>query len=291
MRIFAIGIVKDERDVIGYTLEAALEWADAIHIVDNGSTDGTLDVLAGMRSDHPHRISFHQTTAPYTNALRTEAVDHLYAGAAAGDWWGLLDADEIYLDSPRTFLSGVSSACGIVQSASIQFYLTEHDLNAGVLTQTWSPEDSRYCLMNWSEARFVRHQTGVPWTDKWPDNTDQLTVCPDRIRLLHYQFRTPAQTQRRVLTRRRTTDGFRHEKREVWTQRGISPSDIMFTGIDLPEDEMWKARVVRSDALLRYDPAAPPEDTRHLPQLPGRPSLTPARIVQGVRSRLRRLFK
>lgn len=44
-KIIACMVVKNEVDIIEYTLEQALKWADYILVLDNNSTDGTTDVI------------------------------------------------------------------------------------------------------------------------------------------------------------------------------------------------------------------------------------------------------
>lgn len=273
MRILCAGIVFNERDVLPYTLDSAIRWADKIHILDNGSTDGTTEVLEEYSRRYPELLSYHRDSAPNTQATRTRAVHRLMDQAEEGDWWGLLDADEIYLDEPRKFLSAVEGDCSIVQAASIQFYFTDRDIEQWETNYNqWSPERSSFYLMNWSEARFVRHQPGVRWVYKWPDDFGLLKTCSRRIRLLHYQYRTPPQMLARIDSRRSTPESFIHEKEVVWTPRGLHSSDIPYGGQKLDADDAWKARVVCAAALKRYYPDYSPEvDDTLLPPLPASP--------------------
>ena len=48
MKIFAISIVKNEADVIEQNLKEAELWADKIFILDNGSTDGTWEIIQSL---------------------------------------------------------------------------------------------------------------------------------------------------------------------------------------------------------------------------------------------------
>lgn len=51
MKIFAIMLVKNEADIVGYVLKEAEKWADKIFIIDNGSTDGTWEIIQSMRNE------------------------------------------------------------------------------------------------------------------------------------------------------------------------------------------------------------------------------------------------
>ena len=51
-KIHAICLVKDEDDIIAYTLEKALVWADYIYVYDNGSTDRTWEIVQNLSKKH-----------------------------------------------------------------------------------------------------------------------------------------------------------------------------------------------------------------------------------------------
>lgn len=51
MKIFAIMLVKNESDIVGYVLKEAEKWVDKIFIIDNGSTDGTWEIIQSMRNE------------------------------------------------------------------------------------------------------------------------------------------------------------------------------------------------------------------------------------------------
>jgi glycosyltransferase involved in cell wall biosynthesis len=292
MRIHCYSMVRNEADVLGFTLDAALAWADSIHVCDNGSTDGTLELIQEYSANYPDIVSCHQVLEPFSEALRVEGVRRLWDRAAEGDWWCLLDADEVYVNDPRVFLKGVGRKYGKVESASIQFYLTEHDVarfDAG--ERDWRPEHATHYLMNWSEARFVRHQPSVPWTGRWPENMRWLYPAPERIRLLHYQYRTPWQVNRRIRSRHKTPSSFQHEIADVWVPRGLTAADVHRSDLPVSPEELWKTRVVKAEALRRYDPKHPPEvDERLLPPLP-QPNRGLTRIRRGMTRRIKSLLR
>jgi hypothetical protein len=290
VQIHCFSIVKNEVDVLGFTLNSALEWADFIHVCDNGSTDGTLELIHEYSARYRGIISYHQVLKPFQNSLRSEAVRRLWHRASVGDWWCLLDGDELYVDHPKVFLADVGEKYGKVQSASIQFYLTEHDvIRYSDRAFRWNPSYSTHCLMNWSETRFVRHQPRVTWPGRWPLNINRLQPAPKRIRLLHYQYRSPQQINERIRSRQ-TATSFRHEKMESWVPDGLTEADLYRSdALSLPED-LWRTRIIKAEALRRYDPNDPPEvDERLLPPLP-QPISSLSHIRQAAKQRLRNLL-
>ncbi|WP_165230199.1 glycosyltransferase family 2 protein [Aquisphaera insulae] len=94
-RIVAISSVKNEIDIIEPFVRHALTFAERIVVADNGSTDGTLDILRALeREGLPLTIVEDPSAGKYlsqrmTRLMREFAVDQLGA-----DWILPLDADE-----------------------------------------------------------------------------------------------------------------------------------------------------------------------------------------------------
>lgn len=51
MKIFAIMLVKNEADIVASVLKDAEKWADKIFILDNGSTDGTWEIIQSLKNE------------------------------------------------------------------------------------------------------------------------------------------------------------------------------------------------------------------------------------------------
>jgi hypothetical protein len=84
-------------------------------------------VLA-LAASKPRIVPFRTESAPCDNNLRRFPFAHYRHRSQTGDWWCQLDADEIYIDSPRDFLADVPPNCDTVWSASFQYYFTDDDL-------------------------------------------------------------------------------------------------------------------------------------------------------------------
>jgi glycosyltransferase involved in cell wall biosynthesis len=255
VNIFCLCLVRDEADIIGHTLDAALRWARAIFVCDNGSTDGTWDVLQDYAKRHPQVVLVEREYGLYSHALWGKLANNFLEDAKEGDWWCRLDADEIYIDDPRRFLAHVAACDQVVFSASVHYYFTEIDLakyeqNPASYSEQWKPGRLRYYLTNWSEERFVRHVPGVEWQDGWPSGFWQMWSAPKRIRLQHFQYRSPPQIQRRLETRLTNNDGFFvHERKAVWVPRGLREQDLIGPRQTITNQELWRTRIVRADAL------------------------------------------
>lgn len=88
MTTFGVGMFKDEADIAGHTIEHMLGQVDDIIVIDNGSTDGTREILAEFPITviDDNGIAYHQS----------DRMNRLAAQAAAdgADWVVPFDADE-----------------------------------------------------------------------------------------------------------------------------------------------------------------------------------------------------
>ena len=267
--IHGLCLVKNEADVIAQTLHAASRWCDHIYVFDNGSSDGTWEIVQQIARDLPAVVPFKSDGKPFTDSLRGEILRHYRSRARAGDWWAIIDADEFYIDDPRAFLAQVPDRFRAVWPQIYSFLFTDIDANA------WRQDPSRYApelplderlrhyvLGDYTELRFFRHEpalTDVPG--------DLRPIYPERIRLRHYGYRSPDQIRIRLETRREPMlrGEFIHEKRSNWLPGGeAAPGPA--SAADLPRG--WQERIVPHgeclvdsgpDSLLPPLPWTPPE--------------------------------
>jgi len=217
MKLHGICLIKNEFDILRYSMREAARWFDRIYIYDNGSTDGTWELAQELAKELPQMVIFKRDERPYRDCLRHEVFNSHRHEASVDDWWCRLDADEVYIDNPREFLAAVPRRHHVVWSVHLQFQLTEEDL------ARFSPEDEvavpeftaaslpRCYVANASEARFFRHRPGLEWPadGSWPRHMGLVT--PKRIRLRHLQYRSPGQIQRRLDTRAlAVASGYQH---------------------------------------------------------------------------------
>ncbi|HFO5473473.1 TPA: hypothetical protein ACHJ93_005548, partial [Escherichia coli] len=95
---------------------------------DNNSTDGTTDVIKKMSELEQKIIFWGGYGGPFRDSLRAVIYNDYYYLCNDGDWWCRLDADEVYIDNPREFLSSMDESIDHVYSASFQYYLTKRML-------------------------------------------------------------------------------------------------------------------------------------------------------------------
>lgn len=293
MNIRCICLVRDEVDVLGHTLDGALRWAHTIYVIDNGSSDGSWELLQAYTKRYPQVVLVGRDYGGFRNSLRGEVVNSVIRDAKKGDWWCRLDADEIYVDNPREFLPRIAPPEKIVWSVSIQYYFTDVDLAAyerdpSEYVERWKPERLRFYQANWSEPRFVRHVPGMEWSDEWPRGFYQMRAARERIRLRHYQYRSPPQIEQRLRLRLQTAKGFQHEKTQGWLVGGLRKEDLAFPDVAVTDPEPWRSRVIRAVALDQDDGKGEYRlDWALLPRMWGRESLL-RRALLDIRQRWQR---
>lgn len=89
-RIVGIVLVKDEDLFVETAVRNALDFCDEMVLADNGSSDGTVEILERLAEEHPHKLRLHPVADP------SESHDLIkdYAGRPA--WVFGVDGDELY---------------------------------------------------------------------------------------------------------------------------------------------------------------------------------------------------
>jgi glycosyltransferase involved in cell wall biosynthesis len=201
-RIRCICVVKNEADIIGHTLSCAKEWAHRIYVLDNGSTDGTWEIVQGMRGDDVI-VPFKRDEAQFRDSIRSEVFNAFVHEADRGDWWCRLDADEMFCECPGAVIQSLEPHESVLWGIALEYYLTQEDINA--VEHATSIERIlsaiRYYKIEHTELRFFRHHPRLRWDSRqnWPRMIGP--VASRRILYRHYKYRTPEQIQARIHAR------------------------------------------------------------------------------------------
>jgi hypothetical protein len=266
MRIHGLCLVKNEGDVLHETLISALHWCDHIYVFDNGSDDGTWELVNELAKQYLQIVPYKQDDVLYSNGLRADIFNAFRSNAGPQDWWCGLDADEFYIDDPRIFLAKIPDRFQTVWSASLNYYFTDRDASSYhqdpvKFLETPLQQRLRYYLNNWGELRFFRHSDDIVWTRNqggYPLALFTAPAYPVRIWLKHFQYRSPEQIGRRLRTRRAAMEastGFWHEVKPNWTTTIATKRDAPLDFEDSrPEfaGSRWEERIVPA-ASLDYD--------------------------------------
>ena len=257
MRIHCIFLVKNEIDIAVECLNAALEWCDYIYVFDNGSIDGTWEAVSRLSETSKKIILYTYDDCPFADGLRGQVFNHYCVGSEIGDWWCALDADEFYIDDPRMFLQKIPRRYSAVSAASFQYYFTDKDLERYTRDPSAYADSvpvnmkCRYYINNWGEIRFVRHTKNMVWKSDtcWPASVGRY--YPVRIRLQHFQYRSPGQIQKRLDTRREAIaqGKFSHERIDGWSDYVTRDGRNKPRRIEAEDTFHWRSRIVSADRL------------------------------------------
>lgn len=198
MLVYATMCVKNEADVVGGVLERALSWADRVFVVDNNSDDGTGDIVRRFDGRVEVLATFFGEFQEGLKSIPFNWVNNSRRHPRP-DWWCVMDADEVYLDNPRTFLQEVPDRFGRVCTNTIEF------LGLAPQGDPLVPLSyAEYVPLDWSESRFFRNTASLRWCS-YSDNGPRGVgaTYPRRIHTFHFPFRSREQIERRLLVRNR----------------------------------------------------------------------------------------
>ena len=240
-KIYSICVVKNEADIIEHCLREAAKWSDYIYVYDGESTDGTWEKVLAMQSETI--IPWKRHDKVFHDCLRGEVYNAFKHQASLDDWWCRLDADEFYVDSPREFLKKVKPYHHVVWGIAIDYYLTYENNDSLDFTQPIPqllPQLKHYQVEH-SEAKFFRHRSGLVWHDEHAALPKHMGVVnKERILYRHYKYRTPAQIQTRLDTRRES----KARGSQRWS-RAIAKhwKDVLINGKESSYDDQTKYHI------------------------------------------------
>jgi hypothetical protein len=248
MRIHGLCLVKNEADIIEQTLRVAAGWCDWIYVLDNGSSDGTWERVCSLAAELPAIVPYKQCSRPYTHNLRSEVFRYFAPCAREGDWWCILDADELYIDDPRDFVASVDPCYKAVWAQQYNYLFTDRDLVAyrqnPELYDPSVPVQQKfryYTVACGSQLRLFRHSNALTGIS----NDALFPVYPRRIRIKHFMYRSPEQIRTRLRTRHEPMQrgAFVHERQVHWS---VGADNIPHSEQRVDPAELWMSRVTDS---------------------------------------------
>lgn len=203
MSVYAVGIVKDEADVIEGTLRhLASEGIDGIVVADNLSTDATNEILYRVADDLPCPVEvLEDHEVGYYQSRKVTALAYVAADCGA-DWIVPFDADELwYAPLPLAeFLAGVPDDIAAVEARVFNHLRTAEDVAVvdPFLSMVWR---DRYHLglpkvaVRWRPGTVIRAGNhGVDWPDRHGPSRSI-----DGLEVRHFPARSAEQFRRKAL--------------------------------------------------------------------------------------------
>lgn len=161
MRIIGQILCRNEADVIVESVDAVMQWVDALVVLDGASDDGTLELLRSLTENWARLKktilvrSRPDTSEVFHDHYRNELLE--LSAPLEPDWILSVDADEIYdsysdhkgniVDPYTAIMNAEAAGANVVRSYVPQFWLTLDDLR--------HPERE---VIFWGSLRSVQHR-------------------------------------------------------------------------------------------------------------------------------------
>ena len=227
MKVNAICLVKNEVDVINETIDRALLFCHRIYVFDNGSTDGTYELLKQRSYDDPSIVVAIHSDECFKEQFRNRIYNLFHHQYSSDDWWLILDADEMLVEDPRARLAKAAAlGKNFMRVWQAQFYFTDRDM-ADYATEDHDQSvvsRRKFYRVNWREPRFFKNDPQRSWSES--ESGRVPSFCRNVYRQSpmnrHYAQRNPDQIQQRHELRLRIPGIFQHEKRnskDQWVKK------------------------------------------------------------------------
>lgn len=248
-KIYSLMVVKNEVDVIAASLRDACRWSDKIIVIDNGSSDGTWELIQQLAKTHSQIIPWLRYEGPFHIGLRAKAFKAFRHEMTCHDWWNVrLDADEFYPGDVRAFLASVPGHIRTVKKESTDYVLTTEDLQtipfSGDFEQDRSYVHHTLPILR-RERRFMRHSALLCWSEQWRYPHPWGRVFDQCIPVNHYQYRSPQQMMKRFATRQQAKaegcGSFHHEQGHDWQDYVLTNKQLAEQQLLAHMDEAFKA--------------------------------------------------
>lgn len=204
-------VVRDEDDIIEECLKHVLAWADAVYVLDLGSTDQTWNIVRETACRDSRVVPFRSELYPFNDAIRGYVFEKYRDRFRNGDWVLRLDADEFYHVAPPEFVrERMSPAETCVYMGWYYFRLTSVECEAydsgrvdAMADRKRSIVDRRrfYKITEHAEPRMFRFRSNIKWPEKASFPNHAGLIARERIPIRHYPHRDPLQMQTRYRLR------------------------------------------------------------------------------------------
>ena len=204
--VYGVGVVQNEADILGESLEWALHFCARIWLWDIGSTDDTPRVAEGFPAN---RVTLSRRTGlRFSSSLKGRVFAEARDQIPVGSWIYIFDADE-FLEGPleEAFRRADEQKADKIGVWQANFYPTAADLRRitelGEAQWTQRPVATRlrHYRVEWFEWRLIRTAADFEWDtigphSIWRRGGSPLKPCHgEALSVRHYRYRSPQQVE------------------------------------------------------------------------------------------------
>lgn len=198
MVVFGVSMVRDEADIVEHTLRNMARHVDRLIVADNGSVDGTRDLLAELAQELPLEV-VDDPERGYWQSRKMTALAHR-AGEQGASWVVPFDADEWwYRTNGRIgdLLPTIGAGMMVVAAELYDHVPTGHDPDDTnpVRRMGWRRQDPltlpKVACRYRPDLTIHQGNHGCDYGGVWPASVPLLVVR-------HYPYRSAAQFVRKV---------------------------------------------------------------------------------------------
>jgi len=197
MSVWGISTVKDEADVIAGTLRHTADEVDHLLVVDNGSTDGTSDILNDLKRDLPLTVIFDPEIGYHQSVRMSRLAEQ--AARNGAEFIVPFDADEIWYSRLGRIREVLALTSGDVVTATlINHFCTSIDPGGSdpFVTMRWrqpNPAPLPKVAFRWRDGAVI-HQGNHGVTLPGP-----VAPIADVLELRHFPYRSAEQFVRKSI--------------------------------------------------------------------------------------------
>ncbi|MGE0344179.1 MAG: glycosyltransferase family 2 protein [Porticoccaceae bacterium] len=193
MTVFGVSMIRDEVDIVGHTVRNMARQVDRLIVADNGSVDGTRELLAELAQELPLEV-VDDPERGYWQSRKMTALAHR-AGEQGASWVVPFDADEWWyctFGPIREHLAGIGDGMMVARAGLYDHVPTGLDPDEAnpVRRMGWRRRDT---LALPKVACRYRQDLTIHQGNHGCDYGGMLPASVDLLVVRHFPYRSAAQ--------------------------------------------------------------------------------------------------
>jgi glycosyltransferase involved in cell wall biosynthesis len=163
MKFVGIGMVKNEADIIEASVRHNLAFLDEFVILENGSTDGTREILLHLQAEGLPLTLYDDPIVGYYQSDKMTAMVHKVLADSRPDFITVLDADEFIIVDSRSALEACLAALppNLVGHMPWKTYVPTPEIAMGRITDPLRDIDDRRVHEHYQFGKIILNARGI----------------------------------------------------------------------------------------------------------------------------------